>query len=80
MFAYRRQEELRRQLADIQEQKRKLLSPSTTYRELMDTQNSLRHTLHSLGIDLEEEEANTGQSTPSSESSRIIYFIIENYG
>ena len=70
MFAYRRQEELRRQLADIQEQKRKLLSPSTTHRELMDTQNSLRHTLHSLGIDLEE-EANTGQSTPSSELNKL---------
>ena len=77
MFAYRRQEELRRQLADIQEQKRKVLFPTTTHRELMDTQNSLRDTLQSLGINLEE-EANTGHSTPSSELRWIIYLIVED--
>lgn len=52
---------MRRQLADIQEQKRKLLAPSNE-QELHDTQDNLRRTLASLGIDLEDDSMT--QSSP----------------
>lgn len=65
---YRRQEELRRQLAEIQEQKRKLLTASSE-RELYDTQSSLRSAFSRLGVELEQEES-SAQSTPTAASSR----------
>ncbi|XP_067944107.1 centrosomal protein of 295 kDa-like [Watersipora subatra] len=57
----RKQEELRRQLANIQEQKRRLLAPSNQ-QELVPTQHSLRDTLQELGIDLA--DVSVMESTP----------------
>lgn len=58
----RRQEELRRQLEEIQAQKRKLLAPSSQ-QELVETQASLRDILGRLGVDMDD-GASEAQSTP----------------